>query len=65
MKGVIIMVLFTILLTILITLAVVAMIGFVLFGAGTILVFGDVIVCAAIIAGILYLIIKKKNKKDK
>lgn len=31
-------------------------------GAGFILIFGDVIVCAAILAGIMYLLGKRKKK---
>ena len=59
------MILFSILLLIVTILAVVTIIGIAVGGAGFVIVFGDVIVCIAL----LILIIKKlffgKNKKDK
>ena len=56
------MILFTILLLALIILTVVTIIVISVFGAGAIVIFGDVIVCIALITIILRSIIKKRRK---
>ena len=55
------MVLFIILLLILVILVVIGIIAVSAFGAGIIILFGDVIVCAAIIIFIISKIIKNKK----
>ena len=56
------MFLFMLLAIILILLLVVVIGAIALGGTAFVLIFGDVIVCAAIIAGIMYLLFKRKNK---
>lgn len=58
------MILFTILAIIAIILIVFTVIAVSVGGAVTIIVFGDVIVCVAMIAGIMAYIIKKRRDRD-
>jgi O-antigen/teichoic acid export membrane protein len=56
------MILFTILLLTLLLLIVVGVVLFSVFGAGVIIIFGDVIVCAIFIIWIIKKLIAKKRK---
>ena len=63
-KEMILMLLFVILAIMVIILTVITALVIATAGAGFILVFGDVIVCIAIIIFIIKLIFKRKNKKN-
>lgn len=59
------MILFSILLLIITILTVVTIIGVAVGGAGFIIIFGDVIVCVALLIWIIKRLFFNKNKKDK